>query len=284
MDGFLTYLLLCLAAFAAGIMNTLAGGGTLLTFPSLTRVISLVSANVTSTVALVPGSLAGAWGLRRDLGGTRPWLLLLLGPSLLGGLIGSLLLTRLPPSYFAIVVPWLLLTAALLYLFQPHLSKRLARPIPKLGTNTMSLPGAGLCILMAVFQLLVGIYGGYFGAGIGILMISSLSLMGLGEIHRINAVKNLLAAGINGISVFVFIWEGPIVWSYALVMAVAAILGALCGARLGRLLHKALLRWLIILLGLGLAAYYFAQQANSTAPDRPVDSSQSRPCFSQRCC
>jgi uncharacterized protein len=274
MDVFLTYLLLCLSAFAAGIMNTLAGGGTLLTFPSLIRALvplywplsgvealerAMVSANVTSTVALVPGSLAGAWGLRRDLAGTRPWLLLLLGPSLLGGLLGSLLLTRLPPGYFALVVPWLLLTAALLYFVQPYLSKMLARPVPKqsLGTRSLSLPGVGWCIMMVVFQFLVGIYGGYFGAGIGILMISSLSLMGLGEIHRINAVKNLLAAGINGISVFVFVLEGPIFWSYALVMAVAAIFGALSGARLGRLLPKVFLRWLIILLGLGLAAYYF---------------------------
>jgi uncharacterized protein len=277
MDAFLTYLLLCLAAFAAGIMNTLAGGGTLLTFPSLTRVITLVSANVTSTVALVPGSLAGAWGLRRDLAGTRAWVLLLLGPSLLGGLIGSLLLTRLPEGYFAIIVPWLLLTAALLYLLQPHLSKILKRE------GTTRLPGVGLCILLMVFQLLVSVYGGYFGAGIGILMISSLSLMGMGEIHRINAVKNLLAAGINGVSVVVFLWSGQIVWLYALVMAAAAILGALCGARLGRMLPKAVLRWLIILLGLGLAAYYFFKETTPPNVNRAIDS-EVRPWFPKRSC
>jgi uncharacterized membrane protein YfcA len=108
-----------------------------------------------------------------------------------------------------------------------------------------------------VYQFFVGVYGGYFGAGIGILMISSLSLMGLGDIHRINAVKNLLAAAINGISIVVFVHKGGISWAYALAMALAAILGGLSGARLGRVLPRWLLRWLVISIGFGLAAYYF---------------------------
>jgi uncharacterized protein len=271
MTGWLAFLLPGVAAFAAGIMNSLAGGGTLLTFPALTRVMSLVEANVTNTVALVPGSMAAAWGMRRELAGTRPWLLLLLGPSLLGGLIGSLLLTRLPGRYFAIIVPWLLLTASVLYLLQPRLGRLLRR------NGNSALPGFWLCTLLALFQLLVGVYGGYFGAGIGILMISSLSLLGLGEIHRINAVKNILAAGINGISVVIFLWEGPVVWKYVPIMAATAILGGLTGARIGRLVPGILLRWFIILLGMGLAVYYFVRQNDSVEPAQPGKVSQVRP-------
>jgi len=258
MEDLGTYLLIGLAAYAAGIMNALAGGGTLLTFPALTLVIPLVEANITSTVALVPGSAASAWGMRGELAGTRPWMLLLLGPSLLGGLIGSLLLTLLPENYFALVVPWLLLLASLLYWLQPWLKKWLGHE------DDTGLPPAWLCLVVFFFQLLVGVYGGYFGAGIGILMISALSLMGLGEVQRINAVKTVLAAAINGVSVLVFLWTGRIVWKYVPVMAVAAILGGLSGARLNRILPGGLLRWLIIGIGLALAAYYFIKQQQPT--------------------
>jgi uncharacterized membrane protein YfcA len=254
LDVLLTYLFLCLSAFGAGVVNTLAGGGTLLTFPALTRVIDLVAANVTSTVALVPGSLAGAWGLRREMKGTGPWLALLLGPSLLGGLAGALLLTRLDPGYFAIVVPWLLLTAALLFWLQPTLSKHLQTQEKK------GLPSIPIRIAVVFFQFLVGIYGGYFGAGIGILMLSALSLMGLGDIHCMNAVKNILAAAINGISVVVFIWDGQIAWNYALVMAAAAILGGVAGATVGKRIPKVVIRWLVIAIGLGLGLYYLTRQ------------------------
>jgi uncharacterized membrane protein YfcA len=215
--------------------------------------------------------------MRRELAGTRPWLLVLLGPSLGGGLIGALLLLLLPASFFEVIVPWLLLTAALLYLAQPHLGRLLKRE------GRAGLPGAGLCAVVVLFQLLVGLYGGYFGAGIGILMISSLSLMGLGELRRIYAVKNVLAAAINGISVVVFVWKGPIFWTYALAMAATAILGGLCGARLGKVLPRSVLRWFIILIGLGLAAYYFYKQATSGGP-APQPGSSLRPWCSQTCC
>src|SRR5947209_8648057 len=125
MSEFLNYAVLVGSAFAAGVVNTLAGGGTLLTFPSLMSFggLSAQMANGTSTVALVPGSLAGAWGFRRELGEARRWLKLLLPPCLVGGLIGTLLVTRLDPRYFALMVPWLILTASLLFLVQPVLAR-----------------------------------------------------------------------------------------------------------------------------------------------------------------
>jgi uncharacterized membrane protein YfcA len=250
-----TYLLLGLSAFAAGVMNALAGGGTLLTFPTLVWGLGGVTnaeaiANMTSTVALVPGSVAGAWGYRRELQGTRPWLLLLLGPSLIGGLAGSVLLIR-RPDLFPAVIPWLLLTAALLFFAQPYLG----RLLPTTGAS--ALPSIWVCSLVAAFQLLVGVYGGYFGAGIGILMLSALGLMGLHDIHRMNAVKTVLAAVINGVSVVVFVLDRRIVWAFALPMAAAAIAGGFAGAHYGRRLPRPLVRWTVIVLGFGLAVYYF---------------------------
>ncbi len=249
------YVLLCVSAFAAGVMNAIAGGGTLLTFPSLVWALGGIRdaaaiANMTSTVALVPGSLAGAWGYRRELQGARPWLLLLLGPSLVGGLLGSLLLIWYP-GVFSAVIPWLLLAAALLFLVQPYLS----RLLPTAGES--ALPSAWLCGVVAGFQLLVGVYGGYFGAGIGILMLSALGLMGLHDIHRMNAVKSVLAAVINGVSVVVFLLDGRIAWGLALLMAGAAVAGGFAGAHYGRRLPRTLVRWTVIVLGFGLAAYYF---------------------------
>jgi uncharacterized membrane protein YfcA len=251
----LNYAILIGAAVGAGVVNTLAGGGTLLTFPSLTRVVPEVVANATSTVALVPGSLAGAWGLRHELRGTGPWLALLIGPSLLGGLAGALLLTRLDPRYFALLVPWLLLTASLLFLAQPALARRL----PSSGGDV--LPSPRLCAGVVVFQLGVAVYGGYFGAGIGILMLSALGLMGLGDVHRMNGVKNLLAVCINGVSVVVFVLDGKVDWRYAPLMAAGAIAGGYAGARVGRRLPRALVRWFVISVGLVLSAYYFARNA-----------------------
>lgn len=253
MDTFLTYCLLGISSYAAGVINTLAGGGTLLTFPALASVISLRAANMTSTIALISGSLTAAWGLRRDLEGTRSWIRLLVIPSLLGGLIGSSLLLILDETFFKRIVPWLLLTASLLFWAQPHVMQFIKTQ------HSSGQPRKELMILLWVFQFLVGIYGGYFGAGIGILMISALSLMGVGNIHRVNAVKNLLAAGINGVSVIVFICSGLVVWKYAILMGITAVLGGLSGARLSRILPRSLLRWLIILTGVGLSLYYFLQ-------------------------
>lgn len=244
------------SAVLAGMVNTMAGGGTLLTFPALIRFgdLSPVMANGTSTVALVPGSLAGAWGYRKELSGAAWWLRLLLVPSLVGGVIGSLLVTRLPDKTFATLVPWLLLTASLLFVLQPTLSRRL--PPRPAGTA----PGWGPCVLLVLFQLLVGIYGGYFGAGIGILMITSLGLMGLGDIHQINAVKTVLAAAMNGVSVIVFVIDAKVEWRFAPPMALGAIVGGYAGAAIGKRLPKWVVRWFVIAVGLSLAGYYFAQQ------------------------
>lgn len=250
---------LCLSALVAGAVNSLAGGGTLLTFPvliaalapSLGRDEAAVIANATSTVALVPGSLAGAWGYRREIPAARRWLLLLAGPSVIGGIIGSLLVTRLDPKYFAELVPWLLLAAALVFLADTVVGR--TRRIDRLGRA----PTRGATAALVLFQLGVAIYGGYFGAGIGILMISSLALMGAGDMHQMNALKTVLNACINGVSVVVFVADGKVHWPFALPMTVAAILGGYLGARLALRIEPRYVRWAVICIGFGLAAFYF---------------------------
>jgi uncharacterized membrane protein YfcA len=258
MPSFFKWALLCLAAVAAGVVNAIAGGGTLLTFPSLLAVgTTSLLANTTSTVALVPGSAAGAWGYRRELRGMGGWLWLLLLPSLLGGLVGSLLLT-LPhdgDTYFQLVIPWLLLLAATLFLFQPTLTRWLRKH------EKDALASPWLRSLIVVFQFFIGVYGGYFGAGIGVLMLSSLGLMGIGDINRMNAIKTVLSACINGVSVIVFVWLGQVEWRYVPAMTAAAILGGYFGARIGRRLPQPLVRWVVILIGFALAAYYFTKYA-----------------------
>ncbi len=253
-SGFWLYLWLALSALAAAVVNSVAGGGTLLSFPALMAVVTPVVANCTSTVALAPGSLAAAWGYRRQLEGTRRWLILLTPPSIIGGVIGSLLVTSLDPKQFERLVPWLILTAAVLFLLQPILSRRIIA-----GSHTTIKPHAVVGVV--VFQLLVAIYGGYFGAGIGILMLSSLGLMGMTDIHAMNGVKNFLAFCINGVAIIVFVVQGEVDWRYAAIMAPAAAFGAYAGSRMAQRLDRRVVRWVVICIGFSLAGYFFFQKS-----------------------
>jgi uncharacterized membrane protein YfcA len=249
---------LCVAALAAGAVNSIAGGGTLLTFPALLAALSplgaadaAVIANATSTVALVPGSLAGAWGYRREMKRARRWLYLLVGPSLAGGVIGSLLVTRLDSAYFAALVPWLLLTAATLFLAESVVRNKIpadSRPRP---------PSAAAVTCIVVFQLVVAVYGGYFGAGASILILGALAALRVGDVNQMNALKTVLGACINGVSAVVFIADQKVAWRYALPMAVAAILVGYLGARLALVIRPRYTKPLISTVGLGLAVYFF---------------------------
>jgi uncharacterized membrane protein YfcA len=243
-----TWVLLCLSAFLGGAVNSIAGGGTLLTFPSLLTVLSPVAANATSTMALLPGSLAAAWGYRGQLAESRRHVVRLWPSSFVGGLIGSLLVIRLPERVFAGLVPWLLVTASTLLLVQ--------RPLVRwVGAHPHEAPRTRTLVAIIVFQLAVGIYGGYFGAGIGILMLSSLAFVGIPHIHQMNGVKNLLAASINGITAVIFVTAGVIVWKYAVAMAVFAIAGGYSGARVAQKLPVGVVRAIVVTIGFAVAAY-----------------------------
>lgn len=248
------------AAVAAGAINAVAGGGTLLTFPALIAVLggeaaaAAVVANATSTVALFPGSLAAMAGYRRELWQTRSWALLLMLPSLLGGIAGALLVTELPAESFQALVPWLILTAATLFAIQPAVTRRLGLGETPDATRPRNLP------LVAIFQLLVAVYGGYFGAGIGILMLTALAVMGLRDIHEMNALKTLLASAINGVAVVVFIAQGAVDWPLAALMAVSAVAGGYAGAHVARRVDRGLVRRMVVLIGFSLTAYYLWKQ------------------------
>lgn len=242
------------AAFAAGMINSVAGGGTLLSFPALIWLgRDPVIANATSTVALWPGSFGGLLGFRRELRQSNRRVLWLGVPSILGGALGAVLLLRTPTHTFSAIVPYLILGATLLMAAQEEITRRLRLSNPE--RPSLAWWAGALC-----FQFLVGIYGGYFGAGIGILMLAALGLLGLTDIHQMNGLKNLFALLINGIAALYFIASGAVIWIDVFVMAIAAIAGGYFAAGVARKLGRRLVRRLVILIGIAMAVSLFLRR------------------------
>ena len=233
----------------------MAGGGTLVSFPTLVWLgLNSVTANATSTVAIWPGTVGSAWGYRRELSQAEPRYRVLIVPSLIGGIAGALLLRWTPPSVFDHLVPFLLLFATLLFMAQEAIQRRLGTARHAGHRGTKWLAGALL------FQLLVGLYGGYFGAGIGILMLAALSIMGLTDIHEMNSLKVIFGGSINGIAAAYFIWAGMVHWPDVLVMAVGAILGGWGGAGTARRMGRTAVRRVVVGLGFVMAISLFIKK------------------------
>ena len=259
--------LLVLAGAGAGAINSMAGGGTLLSFPALVLLgRDPIMANATNAVALWPGSLASAIGFRRELGaappGLRPRLLL---PSLVGGALGAWLLLATPTELFSALVPYLILLATVLIAVKrPLLALRRSPPPPSPGTEA---PGSEAPIGPSVMfsQLLVAIYGGYFGAGMGIMMLAIYGLLsrtqGLGDIHQRNAWKNLAATVINAVASLVFVARGAVDWTDAGALAVGAIAGGFGGAVLGRRLPPRAAETLVVIIGLAATALHLFRRS-----------------------
>jgi uncharacterized membrane protein YfcA len=250
--------LIAIAAFAAGAMNSMAGGGTFFSFPALLAVgVPPVVANASNSVALWPGSLAAAWAFRRELARFSRSLPLLTGVAFVGGLAGGLLLLATSNAMFAGLIPWLLMTATVLFAFSGRISGLLARVRPKAASADERQIGAG----GYVFQLFVSVYGGFFGAGMGILMLAALAIQGFKDVYEINALKNWLSAVIYSVAVATFVIAKAVSWPHTLVMLVTATLGGYVGAALARRIPSAWLRAFIIAVGALLSAYYFVQSA-----------------------
>jgi len=267
--------MLFLGGVLAGGINAIAGGGTIITFAMLAGIMPpgpgrLVTANVSSKIGLWPGAAAAAWASRssrEDQPASSRWLLV---PGVLGAVIGVALLRWLPSEAFDAVVPWLILLAASLFAAQPHLARlavAAARRPSDSATSPDRPPGPARMLAASGLQLLVGIYGGYFGAGIGILMLAVLAVLGLGDIHRLNAVKNLLAAAVNGVATAVLVAAGfsglfQVSWPHVAVLAAGSVAGGIAVARLLPRLPAVAVRRLVAIIGFALAGYYFWREWN----------------------
>ena len=243
------------AAFLAGMINSVAGGGTLVSFPTLIWLgLSSVTANATSTVAIWPGSVGGIAGYRRELGATPPRMFALIVPSVIGGITGALLLRFTPPALFDRLVPFLILFATLLFMAQAPVQKKLQTAGVHGHESARWLVGAML------FQLFVALYGGYFGAGIGILMLAALGILGMTDIHEMNALKNMFATCINGVAALYFIWARMVYWPDVLIMAVGAIAGGYASAGVARRVGRTAVRRIVIGIGFGMAISLFLKK------------------------
>jgi len=263
------------AGMGAGGMNAMAGGGTLLVFPTLLLLGQpSIVANATATVGLFPGVAASLYGYRREVRTHRAWLKTLFLPSLLGGTIGSILLLRTPEKLFAHLAPLLILFATALFLLQGFLARRRdARP----GSSASGTPGTpampetpGLddpghlswqrFTVASLCQLGISIYGGYFGAAIGILMLAVLGFLGLRDIHAMNGLKNFFTLAINGVAAGYFLYRGVVSWPAALVIVLGSTIGGYAGARFARRIGREKARAAVVVIGLLVTAILFWQQ------------------------
>jgi uncharacterized membrane protein YfcA len=246
---------LLLAGTLAGGINSVAGGGTLISFPSLVAFGEPdIISNATNTAALWPGSLSSAIGYQKDTPVDYGLLVVLAIPSLIGGLAGAAALVFSAPQIFARIVPFLVLFATLMLALQDLISKKLRHN----SDNVEGVTKAGR-VWGALFQLFIAAYGGYFGAGIGILMLGSFSIMGLRDIHKMNAIKTPLTAIINVTAFVFFAIKGLVVWYLAFLMMAGAIIGGYGGARLAKHVDPRLLRVTVVVIGLAVSAWFFAK-------------------------
>jgi uncharacterized membrane protein YfcA len=273
-------LILFCAAILGGTLNSVAGGGSFIGFPALVFTgLPAISANATNTVALWPGSVASVGAYRRELAEQKPALLILLvSTSLIGGILGALLLLKTPPQVFVRLIPYLLLVATLLFALSGPITTKLRgqglrtanpssedKPTPLQQSPTAStLEKTPLSIPMLIglsfAQMVIAIYGGYFGGGIGILMLATLAMMGMNDIHVMNALKTLLASFINGVAVITFIIAGVVAWPQAILMIIGAVIGGYGGAYYARKIKQKWVRLFVIFVGFSMTFYFLIEQ------------------------
>lgn len=265
---------LFIAAILAGALNSVAGGGSFISFPTLLFTgVPPINANATNTVAVWPGSLASIPPYRKDLKHERRELIYFSIVSVIGGVLGAEILLNTPQALFERMVPWLLLIATLIFAFGNTFAQWMRGLRAGVGVaqasaqeETAGDTGASLriapgrLIIVMVIQFIISLYGGFFGGGIGIMMLAGFALLGMREIHQMNALKVVLASIINGVALIVFVLKGAVYWPQALVMVVGAIIGGYGGAALAHLVPSKYVRWFAITVGLVISAYFFIKQ------------------------
>lgn len=254
---------LFVAAVLGGALNSVAGGGSFFTVPMLIFTgMPSINANVTSTVALWPGSAASVAAYRKELQAQRHLVPLLAIVSLVGGVLGAVLLLRTKQSTFDQLFPWLLLLATLLFAFSPQLTRWVRGRFGDGAGSMVQRSPVGITVL----QFIIGIYGGYFGGGIGIMMLAALAIMGLQNIHEMNGLKTLLATFINGVAIIVFVLapyitgSGAVVWPQAILMLTGAVVGGYGGAAFARRLPSQAVRTFVIIVSTLLTIYFFIKR------------------------
>jgi uncharacterized protein len=240
-----------LAAIAAGMVNALAGGGTLISFPALVALgIPEVVANITNTVALCPGYLGGALAQKKDLAGQKKRLLLLVPVGIIGGLVGGILLLYVSEQVFHILVPFLILLAAILLAVQDRIRDWIRRQTGHDGTDRKGCRNAALPVGLAA------IYGGYFGPGLSVIYLAVLGLFLDDTLTRLNALKQCLSLATNVAAAVFFLFSGLIIWPLAVVMAAGALLGGAIGGHIAGRINPGRLKWIIVVIGTGVGLYY----------------------------
>jgi uncharacterized membrane protein YfcA len=249
-----TNLFLLVAAFAGGALNAVAGGGSFIALPALIFAgVPAVSANATNTLALWPASLSSAWAYRRELAAARSWAVSLAAVSFIGGFLGGVLLMRTTDTSFLRLLPWLLLIAAVTFTFSDRI-RTVAGPATA-GSEPHFMDKAPPLVL--ALQLVIAIYGGYFGGGMGIMMLAALGIAGMRSIHEMNAVKALLGVIINGVSLAEFVALGAIAWGPGLVMIIGGVAGGYVGAAAARRADQKYVRALVTVVAWGMTIYFF---------------------------
>lgn len=241
------------AGFLGGAINAIAGGATFFTFPAMMAAgLGPVAANASNTVALAPSSLAAFIAMRRHLGGSRHLLPTFLAAALVGGSIGAWLVLRLGDERFRACVPWLLLVATVLFALGPQLVQLMRRA-------NLHHERLGVRIFANAFQGLIGIYGGFFGAGMGMVTLAGLTVLGLEDIRSMNALKNLFTSLCNAVAIVVFVAAGAVSWPHALVMMAGGLVGGFAGGKLGNVLPAARARAIVTVVGTILTVAYFVE-------------------------
>lgn len=250
---FLDIVGMLLASFVAAAINAVAGGGTFVLFPSLIFFgLTPLSANITSTIAVWPGAVASAYAYRsqwRDQLARLPWLVVI---SLVGSGVGAWILLQTPADIFKDMVPWLLLSATLIFTFGRHVLSWM-----KMHEGKNEVASSGRERATRVMQFFIALYGGYFGAGLGILMLAALQVMGMTNIHRMNGLKMVLGAAINAVAVCIFVFSDLVAWNVALIVMIGGIAGGYVGAATALKISPHIVRVIVSVIGFVMSAYFF---------------------------